>query len=273
MSYGLEEEIKRLSREKAALRGQIEKLKGKMKALRLELVEIKGKLDDENDRYNALKDHVVKLKEERSRVLSKLREVRERLAELRSISRSLQVSMKPKGAAELEDDIAKLEWELQTKPSIEIDEKRVMESLMRLSKELASWKRAYRVKSEMDTLNRRVKMLVDKHYEVKSELDSIYDELVVRREHIRKLLEAKRQLVKEIQGLKDDIRELEDRLVQVEADIRARRLRIREEHEEKRRREEERLLAEKRKRALERLKHDEPLSWDDLKALYSSDGA
>lgn len=271
MSYGLEEEIKQLSKEKAALRRQIEKLKGKMEALRLELAEIRERLDDENDRYNVLKEHAAGLKEERSRTSSKLKEIRERLAELRRISRSLQMSMGPERAAELEDDIAKLEWELQTKPGTEIDEKKVMGSLTRLSSELASWKKAYRVKSEMEILTRRVKTLGNKHYEVKSELDSVYDELAVRREHIRKLLEAKKQLIEEMRGLKDDIRELEDRLVRVEADIRARRLQVREEHEDKRRKEEERILAEKRERALERLKHNEPLSWDDLKVLYSPD--
>ena len=269
MSSGSGDELKKLLRNRAALKESIKNLRERLELLRRELEDTKHKLDEENTAYTALKERILQLKAERSEVLERLRDSRSRLSELKKISRGLRSSLDPEEAARLEREIEELEWDLQTKPRSEINETRIIESISKLSRALSSWRKAYKIKTEIGSLSKRLDTLDNKYFEVKTELDALLDEASTRRERIKKLLAAKKQLQSEIRGLKEDIRELEDELVKLKARIRAARLRERQEIEEKKRREEKALLAKRREEVLRKLKHNESLNWDDLKALYS----
>jgi len=101
------------------------------------------------------------------------------------------------------------------------------------------------------------------------ELDAVREELNQSRERVKSLLMAKRQLIQEISGASEDLRELRDRLLQVEAKVNASRLRRREEERARRDAEERRLLSQRREEAMRKLERNESLSWEDLQALYT----
>jgi uncharacterized coiled-coil DUF342 family protein len=86
---------------------------------------------------------------------------------------------------------------------VKIDEARIIENITRLSRALASWRKAYKIRTEIDALAKRLETLNNKYFEVKPELETALDELALRREKIKKLLEAKKQLRSEIAGLKE----------------------------------------------------------------------
>ena len=265
-----DDELRRLVQERSALRKQVDAALQKVGSLKEELRGVRAKLDEENSNYGKLKGRFEELKEVKGSIVEELRELRGRISDLRKISRGLRVESGPDTAANLEKEIERLEWELQTKPRDEIDERRMMESLGRLAKELQLLRRAYGVRSEMDSVDKRIHDLEDRYEEVQMEIDAVKDELDRSRERLKSLLMAKRQLIQELSEAGEDLRELRDRLVQVEAQVNASRLRHREEERRRREDEESRAMSLRRSEAMKKLERNEPLSWEDLQALYAS---
>ncbi|MDP7982393.1 MAG: hypothetical protein RAK18_04350 [Conexivisphaerales archaeon] len=265
-----DDELRRLVQERSALRKQMDAALQKVGSLKEELRNVRAKLDEENSNYGKLKRRFEELREVKGSIVEELRELRGRISDLRKISRGLRVESGSDTAANLEKEIERLEWELQTKPRDEIDERRMVESLGRLTKELQLLRRAYGVRSEMDSVDKRIRDLEDRYEEVQMEIDAVKDELDRSRERLKSLLTAKRQLVQELSEAGEDLRELRDRLVQVEAQVNASRLRRREEERRRREDEESRAMGLRRSEAMKKLERNEPLSWEDLQALYAS---
>ena len=265
-----DDELRRLVQERSALRKQVDAALQKVGSLKEELRGVRAKLDEENSNYGKLKGRFEELKEVKGSIVEELRELRGRISDLRKISKGLRVESGSDAAANLEKEIERLEWELQTKPRDEIDERRMVESLGRLTKELQLLRRAYGVRSEMDSVDKRIRDLEDRYEEVQMEIDAVKDELDRSRERLKSLLMAKRQLIQELSEAGEDLRELRDRLVQVEAQVNASRLKRREEERRRREDEESRAMSLRRSEAMKKLEHNEPLSWEDLQALYAS---
>jgi uncharacterized coiled-coil DUF342 family protein len=264
-----EQEFRRLLDERSALRRQVDAVLQKIDSIRDELKGVRGKLDEENSGYDQLKGRLEELREVRGSIVEELRELRGRASDLRKISRGLRVDMGTDAAATLEKEIGRLEWELQTRPREEIDEKRIVGSLEKLTKELQVLKRAYNVRSEMDSIDKRLHELEGRYEEIRTEHDAVKDELDRSREKLKSLLMAKRQLIQELSGASEDLKELRERLVQVEAKVNARRMKRREEERRRRTEEDARALSNRRDEAMKKLERNEPLSWEDLQALYA----
>ncbi|MFP3283278.1 MAG: hypothetical protein RXP97_04280, partial [Nitrososphaeria archaeon] len=172
-----EQEFRRLLDERSALRRQVDAVLQKIDSIRDELKGVRGKLDEENSGYDQLKGRLEELREVRGSIVEELRELRGRASDLRKISRGLRVDMGTDAAATLEKEIGRLEWELQTRPREEIDEKRIVGSLEKLTKELQVLKRAYNVRSEMDSIDKRLHELEGRYEEIRMEHDAVKDEL------------------------------------------------------------------------------------------------
>lgn len=265
----LEDELDKLIQEKKAVKEQLTRLRERREMLRGELREIKEKLDVEANDLSLLRERVKELREEKFRLDERIRDLKSRLVELKRISRGLQLNLRYRDGSEVEKEINRLEWELQTKPKDEINEDRIVESLKRLALELESWKKAYRVKTEIESISKKINALGDEYLGVRSELESLLEKLAYKKDRVKQLVEAKKQVVSELKGVSNDITELQDLLIKIEARINAIKMKLAREEMDRRRRLEEEILSKKKKEAEKRLKRGEALSWEDLQALFS----
>ena len=92
--------------------------------------------------------------------------------------------------------------------------------------------------------------------------------LDLRKERINELRAAKKQLIEEIKGIEEDISEMERKLYETMASIKAIQLKLKERYEKERMEKLKSIKEEIKRKAKDKLSKGEPLSWEEIQALY-----
>ncbi len=262
-------------------RGIIEQLKS-IRARRSELLkeidDLSEKLQSETDAHGEVRERVRKLNEERRALATKIRDAR---SKLRSASDELDVmrpTLRNRGTG-LEKELKRVEWRMQTEPLSREQEKELLVRMKEMAQALSVWKKAYGLKNEQAKLGSDIDEMAAKLFDVRADREDAHKELRERRQKIEEYTQAGKQVYGEIQGLDEDIDELEGKVADLDDRIHALRADVQliQEVERKARwvahiaasRE---AIERARKEAMEKMQRGEPISLDDLKLLYGEDG-
>jgi uncharacterized coiled-coil DUF342 family protein len=244
----IRDEIIELNRELSSLKEQRDKLKseaqqwmekrdeirGQVKELRTEISRLKQQRDETNRKVKDLKIVRDQLIFERKRRLSKVVEFKHKLASFRQIS--------SKAAQNVQGEIQNLDWKIQTSSLTLPQEKQIIDQIAELEKQLAIYKQTQSMWTEIKTLQHQLRNMRTQEKET--------------HQQIAQLAEQSRQIHQTMNKKGADIPQ-----------IRALMLQIRTEEEKKKTRRQTELMQELEKKALEKMKSGEKLTWDEFKIL------
>jgi uncharacterized coiled-coil DUF342 family protein len=251
-------------------RGWAEKrnsLHEKIKALRTEVAELKEKRDALNEKVKELKNlreqARAKRKEKHTQIL-KLKEKLERLAEKGS-SRDMR---------DIESEIERLEWKIQTTPLPVREEKMLIEQVRVLETQLSIHRRIQKLNNalfELQTEEKALETRANLHHEKLSELaeqsQSFHEKMVKLLDEIDTLrvkADAAHQRYVEIKQQAQTVHKEQMELLRQFKSLKEELRRAEERKQAKRQRE---LRKDLVKKASEKLKRGEKLTWEEFKIL------
>lgn len=259
-----EKELLHLLEQKKGFQEELKKLNGKREWMLKEISDLEGRIIAEREAIKGLKDRLFELSSEKKEVLEKIREVKEELRGTKAALRELERGLRFDGE-KLKAELESVEWELQTKPLDRKSEEQLLEKMKKLAYDLAHWKKAYSLRVKVEKLSKKLDELVGHLYEIRAEAESLNEELESRRAKLSELITVKRQLRNDLREAEADIQEINRRLIEIKASIKALQLKISKGAGPAIKRE---VLEEVRRRAEEKLKEGKPLTWEEVQALY-----
>lgn len=253
-------ELRRIAEERASL-------KGRVKDLRREAAEFRGERNALNEKVKNLKLILAELKREYDEKAASLRDLRRRVRE--------HLRMKPARSEEsLREEIEKIDWEIQTGSLPLEEERKLVERVKSLEKQLSFYRRLHAMRDEISTLESRLKEIKDEISSCRERIaeaaakSQIFHEKMV--EALRRVGELKPKLEEVERRFRESRRRLLDLRLKyrgLKSQISTLRRAIREE-EERRRAEALSALKEKIGReALEKLRRGEKISLEEFKIL------
>lgn len=281
MSEPLQKRMKELNQELSLLKAERDKLNAKAKEwaqkraeIRKQLQTLRSQAEELKQKRNQLNEKVKQLKELRDSARKEQKEKRAQAYELKKKLAEL-VQKKPlKNAKEIQNEIDRLEWKIQTTPLSVHEEKPIIEKIAELELQLKIHKQIEAIQNNLAKLSLEAKTLENKakqHHEqllkLAQESQKIHQErikLLVKIESLKKeanvahqnFLEKKSQAQlfhEKIQGVHSKKGEIREEIVKTE--------------EEKRAQIEQELKEKLEERAKEKLKKGEKLSWEEFQIL------
>jgi uncharacterized coiled-coil DUF342 family protein len=279
-SQAIREKITELDRELAPLKEQRDKviaeaqqwmekrdkIREQIKELRSEIYSLKQKRDETNQKVKDLKlvrDHLVS---ERKEKLAKVVELKRKTASFKQLP--------AKAAQNIHNEIQNLEWKIQTTSMTLSQEKRVIEQIAELEKQRAGYKQAESVWNEIKTLQHQLRNMRTEEKETHRKIahlaeqsGQLHQTLNEKGENIPKLKTDADEAHKKYLGAKKQAQKAQERCMPIMAQVRALVLRIKTEEEKKKTKRQTELMQELEKKALEKMKRGEKLTWDEFKIL------
>jgi uncharacterized coiled-coil DUF342 family protein len=239
----------------------------KIRRLREEADELKKQRDNLNFKVQELKTLREKAKNERKEKISMILQLKETL-------RLLETKKPEKSRQALENEIQKLDWKLQTTPMTAQEERPIIERLKQLEAQLHVYKQLASIKETIKELRRGVNELTIKANQYHGELyaNASQSQHLHRRrlEIIMKMKELKTQANimhhKFIQA-KQKAAVLSEHCSQIMVQIDALKREQSRIEEEKRVEKEKETLSEIERKAREKLKRGQKLTWEEFKII------
>jgi uncharacterized coiled-coil DUF342 family protein len=263
----LREQRDKLNAEAREWADERDKLNQQIKNLRAEILEIKNKRDKLNEKVKELKQ----LREQTKR------EIHKKIEEIKEINQKIKALNKEKPSKSpqvLKKEFESLEWKIQTTPLSLQEEKELVERVKRLEIQLNIHRKIEQLNQKMLELKTGIKALETRrklHHEkltetaqksqeihermlgkigkakgLKMEADDLHKNFLDARERARSVQRKFREILNQINLLRDEIRE----------------------GEEKEKKKSEKALREKlEKRAREKVKRGEKLTWEEFQIL------
>lgn len=264
-----EKELFHLREQRKGFQEELRKLNDRKERMLKEMSDLEERIVAEREAVQNLRDRLSELSSEKRGVIEKIREVKEELRGTKAALRGLERALKIDGE-KLKSELEKMEWDLQTKPLDKKLEGQFLEKMKKMAYDLAHWKKAYSMRVKAEKLSRKLDDLVGHLYELKAEVESLNDELESRRVRLKDLIAVKRQLRSDLKGVEADIQEINERLLEVTASMKALQLRMKKDVKPAMGQE---TLEEIKKRAEEKLQKGKPLAWEEIQALYGDVGS
>ncbi|MEM2463533.1 MAG: hypothetical protein QXY07_02495 [Candidatus Bathyarchaeia archaeon] len=263
----LKEQRDKMAVEAKALVEKRDKLNNEVKRLKAEAQELRKARDEINAR-------VKELKQQRNQIRA---EIAQKVKELKNMQGEIKVLMakKPsKSASLLQKEVETVEWKIQTTPLSLQEEKQLVEKVRQLEVQLnihrkieqISYKKLELV-TELKALEARAKSLHEKIADEAKKSQQIHEEMIKKLEEIKKIKTEAEGFHKLFLKAKEKIEPVKMEIKKILEEIRTLKEEMAAEIQEEKRKNEERLLEGVAKRALEKLKRGEKLTWEEFKIL------
>jgi uncharacterized coiled-coil DUF342 family protein len=262
----LREQRDKLKREALQWLEERGKVREQIKELRTEISKLKQQRDKTNQKVKDLKiirDHLVS---ERKEKLAKVVEFKHKLASFKQIP--------PKAVQSIQNEIQTLDWKIQTGSLTMAQEKRVVEQIAELEKQLAAYKHAQSKWTEIKTMQHQLRNMRTQEKETHRQIAQLA-------EQSRQIHQTMSEKGANIPKLKADAEEAHEKFIEnrreaqkvhlqcvpIMAQIRALLLQTKTEEQKKKARRQTELMQELERKALEKMKRGEKLTWDEFKIL------
>lgn len=273
--------IEELSRKLSILREQKEKLGVEVR----ELAEKRNKLNME---FRGLQAEILKLKNARDEINARVKELKqqrsqikteiaEKITEFKNLKNEIEILVKkkpPKSFNELQKEIKSIEWRIQTTPLDLQKEKQLVEKVKQLESQLNIHRKIEQLnqkklelKTELKALEARAKLLHEKIVREAEKSQKIHEERLKKLEKARKLKTEADNLHQLFLQAKEKMKPFQEEMEKILEETRNLRRKILAEEETEKKKSEESLLKEIEKRAKEKLRRGEKLTWEEFKAI------
>ena len=256
----LREEHDKLNSEAKEWAGKRNSLHKQIRKLRAEAHELKQKRDILNDRVQVLKT----LREETNK---KRREKHAQILKLGEEIRTLTEKKPSRSMDNIQMEIEKLEWRIQTKPLTLKEEEMLIDQIRPLENQLLIYKKLQKLKNGLTELRTEEK-------EFESKAETYHKEILELAEQSQELHKEMLEALNEAGALQSEADKVHQRFLEAKQKTRSLHQRIepiREElhqmAEENKARHELELRKGLEERALEKLKRGEKLTWEEFKIL------
>lgn len=280
VSRSVEEKIRELEKQLAPIREQRDKLhkeaqqwmekrddtREKIRNIHEEIANLKQQRDDINQKVSDLKIIRDQLVMDRKEKLAKVIELKQKLSSFRQNP--------AKSVRAIEKEIESLEWRIQTSSLTLPQEKRVIEQIAELEKQLSSHRQAQTIHKEINTLQQQMRTLRGEEKKFHNQISEMAEQgrqihqiMTEKGADIPKLkVEAEEYHKKYIAAIRQ-AQILNKQCMPLMAQIRALSGKAKSEERKEKTQRETMLMQELEKRALEKLKRREKLTWEEFKIL------
>ena len=276
----VKEKIKQLNDQLEPLREQRDKLnkeahkwmekrdetREQIKNLRDEIADLKQQRDEINQKVKDLKLVRDQLVADRQEKLVKVLEFKQKLASLKQIP--------SKAIRAIQSEIEGLEWRIQTSSLTLPQEKRLVEQIGGLEKQLASYKQAQQIYNELNALQQQLRNLRTEEKRFHNQISEnaqqsrqIHETMAEKGANIPKLkAEAEEHHKKYIEFIRQ-AESFDEQCLVLVTQIRSLRGKVKSEEEKKKTERETIIMQELETKALEKLKSGKKLTWEEFKIL------
>jgi uncharacterized coiled-coil DUF342 family protein len=262
----LKEQRDKLGREALQWLEKRGKVREQIKELRTEISKLKQQRDETNQKVRDLKIIRDQLVSERKEKLAKVVEFKRKLASFKQIP--------PKTVQNIQNEIETLDWKIQTSSLTIPQEKRIIEQISELEKQLAAFKQTQSMWTEIKTMQHQLRNMRTQEKETHRQIAQLAEES-------RQIHQTMSEKGANIPKLKADAEEAHEKFIEnrreaqkvhlqcvpIMAQIRALLLQTKTEEQKKKARRQTELMQELERKALEKMKRGEKLTWDEFKIL------
>lgn len=263
----LKERREKLNDEARALAEKRNRLNMEFKALKAEILKLKNARDEINARVKELKQQKSKIK----------RELAEKIMEFKDLKNEIEVLAKKKPSKSfnaLQKEIESIEWRIQTTPLDLREEKQLVEKVKQLESQLNIHRKIEQLsqkklelKTELKALEARARLLHEKIVGEAEKSQKIHEERLKKIEEAKKLKTEADNIHQLFLQTKEKVKPFQEEIGKILEEIRTLKGEILAENEAERKKSEESLLKEIEKRAREKLRRGEKLTWEEFQAI------
>jgi uncharacterized coiled-coil DUF342 family protein len=255
-----------LKREAMQWMEERDKIREQIRELRTELSSLKQQRDETNQRVKDLKIVRDQLVSERKEKLAKVVEFKRKAASFKHV--------RPKAIQSIQNEIRSLDWKIQTSSLTLPQEKRIIEQIAELEKQLLAYKQAQSMWTEIKTLQHQLRNMrtqeKETHRQISQQAEQsrrIHQTMNEKGANIPQLKAEAEEAHKKYTETLRQAQKAHQQYVPIIAQVRALLLQIRTEEEKKKTKRQTELIQELEKKALEKMKRGEKLTWDEFKIL------
>jgi uncharacterized coiled-coil DUF342 family protein len=270
------------------LNSRLAELMKEKERLETEADEFMDKRNKLNDQFNNIRAEVSQLREERDESNSRVKELKltraelkndiheliEELKSLRDSAKTIARTKPQQNSTVLQKDLDSLEWKIQTSSLSLEDEKQLIDQVRKLEAPLAIYKKLDRLQAKISEKEAKLQSLDNEQKTVHNQITQIAQKRQETHEKMLKQIEEARRMKTKAdeahaqfilarekgKPVKDSIGEIRDQIGRLKGEIR-------EEESEKRQQNEGVVRENIEKKAREKLKRGEKLSWEEFQVV------
>lgn len=268
----LKDQKSKLKEEAGKLIVQRDQLNARFRALRSEADDFRRERDASNKK-------VVDLKKQRSLMKDGAYSKIEKLKKIRMEAKGLLERKPERSEQSLRADFEKLEWQIQTESLCKEEEKQVLSRVKQLELQLNVYKKVGDFRHQIDTIEAELKMVNAEEEKLHSRILSIakksqmlHEKMLIKVQECKTMKTEADRLHKSFLETVGKSRELNKEIVQAQALIRHNVETQHREEDAKRKKEEESIRSELEKKAKEKLRQGEKLTWEEFQVLAEKGG-
>ncbi|MBI2183801.1 MAG: hypothetical protein HYU39_02450 [Thaumarchaeota archaeon] len=274
----LYDSMKSLLGQRAGVINELKRCNQKRRELRAELKRVSDTIKSERYALDKYFDQSEASKKLRKDILAKIREVRTKVD-----STGQMLSKFEKAAPKLSGDILQkklkeFEWKLQVERLTREEEKQLVQHIKELEIKLKLWKQAYSARTEMSKLLSEANELKANLDELTALRQNMRPEVEQKKNNLDLLMKTREQLREEMNGTLTDIKELEENLHRLDAELSSleekRSQMLKDTREFSRRMDRERqtqAIQQMKSQVQEKLARGEKVTFDQLKLVFSDE--
>jgi len=281
MSKALEQRIEELYRklhllraERDGLNKEAQRWAEKRDHIHEELRDLRSKIRSLKQKRDALNEEVKHLKSLREAILRRKKEILEEISKLRQEKNRIDAEKPSRSRSYLENEIARIEWKIQTEPlplDVErqlIDQVKALEIQMEFYRKIENIKnKIAELKREADRLKADTRSYHSRILEIAAQSQEFHMKMLKKIKEAKELKVKADEMHQRYTKNKDKIRAISLELKKILAEIQSIRDLLEEREEKERRQKEADLQKQMEEKALEKLRRGEKLTFDEFKIL------
>jgi uncharacterized coiled-coil DUF342 family protein len=262
----LKEQRSKLEREAKLRVERRDNIRRQIEQLRAEIVSLKNQRDEINQKVKDLKIIRDQLVSDRKEKLARVIEFKQKVASIKQDP--------AKAILVIEREIENLDWKIQTDSLTMPEEKRIVEQIAELEKHLASYKQTQAMWSEIKTLQQQLRNLRTEEKEYYGQIAQLAEQsrrvhqmLTEKGANIPKLKTEANETHQKYIETRKQVQKLDQKCKLLTMQIHAVLSKSKSEEQKKKVKRAIELMQELEKKALEKMKRGEKLTWDEFKVL------
>lgn len=273
----LSQKIDSLAGQRLDMINEYKRLDQRRREIRKQIREFTEKINADRKALDSYYEDLTSYKASRREVLSKIREMKTKSAEVEKVLKEFEKNA-PKGGEALHDRLKKAEWKLQTERLSRDEEKQLVAVVRDLEKKLKVWKKA-------DTTKQEHTKVIDQIRALKSKLDEMNKfraekdpEVKAQHERVATMLNQRHQLFQEIETINNTLMDLDANITKATGELDVLRTQRRSMLEGRKVRDYEtnkartrQIVDRARDDARKKYEQGEKLSLDELKLVFGDD--
>lgn len=274
----IEEKIASLIPYRSGLVKEIRNLREKKRDLGEEVRKLSTGIRKEREALDECYKTLKFCSEKRKENLAKIRELKGKVREVEKDLKRFESHASRDEGGYISQKIKTIDWKLQTEKHTREEEKQLIGLVKELEAKLYMWKKAYEKRQGLTKLLDEMKELKTGLEDIDQMREEAGAELEARKNRLTTSFKAREQLFNEMNGLDQDIAELEQNIVNTDGQLEEIKARRREMIQVRRARETEMVKAKEREmlekavhEAKEKMAQGRKLTFDELKLIMSED--